>query len=75
MEKDVKFDFDESYRSTFEEIKSRLVTTPIMETLDGNHEFEIMCNANDYAMGVVLGQITEKIFRAIYYASKTFNEA
>ena len=25
-------------------------------------------------MGVVLGQRTKKIFRAIYYASKTFNE-
>ena len=26
-------------------------------------------------MGVVLGQRTEKIFRVIYYANKTFNEA
>ena len=26
-------------------------------------------------MGVVLGQRTKKIFKAIYYASKTFNEA
>ena len=34
-----------------------------------------MCNASDYAMGVVLRQRTEKIFKAIYYASKTFNEA
>ena len=34
-----------------------------------------MCDANDFAMGVVLGQRTEKIFKAIYYASKTLNEA
>ena len=34
-----------------------------------------MCNANDYAMGAILGQRTKKIFKAIYYASKTFNEA
>ena len=34
-----------------------------------------MCDASDYAMGVVLGQMIEKIFRAFYYASKTFNEA
>ena len=46
-----------------------------MVTLDWNKEFEIMCDASDYAMGVVLGQRTEKIFKAIYYASKTFNEA
>ena len=32
-------------------------------------------DASDYAMGAVLGQRTEKIFKAIYYASKTFNEA
>ena len=34
-----------------------------------------MCDASDYAMGAVLGQRTEKIFKAIYYARKTFNEA
>ena len=34
-----------------------------------------MCDANDYAMGAVLGQRTNKTFSAIYYASKTFNEA
>ena len=37
--------------------------------------FEIMCDASDFAMGAVLGQRKEKIFRAIYYASRTFNEA
>ena len=34
-----------------------------------------MCDASDYAMGAVLGQRIEKIFKAIYYASKTFNDA
>ena len=34
-----------------------------------------MCNASDYAMGVLLGQRTEKMIKAIYYTSKTFNEA
>ena len=32
LEKDAKFDFNESCRSAFEEIKSKLVTTPIMAT-------------------------------------------
>ena len=75
LEKDVKFDFDESYRSAFEEIKSRLVLVPIMLTPDWNNEFEIMCDASDYAIGVILGQRIEKIFKAIDYAIKTFNEA
>ena len=42
---------------------------------DWNKEFEIMCDASDYAMGAVLGQRIDKMFRVIYYASKTFNEA
>ena len=42
---------------------------------DWNREFEIMCDASDFAKEVVLGQKAEKVFKAIYYASKTFNEA
>ena len=34
-----------------------------------------MCDASDYAMRAVLGQRTKKMFKAIYYANKTFNEA
>ena len=75
MEKDGKFEFDEACRSSFEEIKSRLVIAPIMETPYWSKDFEIMCDTSDYAMGSVLGQRTDKNFKAIYYASKTFNEA
>ena len=41
---------------------------------DWNKEFEIMCDASEYAMGAVLGQKTDKMFKVIYYANKTFNE-
>ena len=34
-----------------------------------------MCVASDFAIGPVLGQRDEKVFKAIYYARKTFNEA
>ena len=75
LEKDTKFKFDESCQRSFEDIKSRLVEAPIMEKPDWNKEFEIMCDASDYVMGAVLGQRTDKVFKAIYHASKTFNEA
>ena len=75
LEKDAKFDFDASCISAFEEIKSRFVIALIMATPDWNKDFEIMCDASDYSMEEGLGQRTEKIFRAIYYASKSFNEA
>ena len=64
-EKDAKFDFDESCQYSFEEIKSRLVEAPIMAKPDWNKELEIMYEASDYAMGDVLGQKADKVFRAI----------
>ena len=75
LEKDTKFNFDDSCKAAFEEIKIRLVQTPIMAAPDWDQEFEVMCDASDFAMGAILGQRKEKIFRAIYYASRTFNGA
>ena len=75
LEKDTKFKYDESCQNSFEEIKSRLVEAPIMAKPDWNREFEIMCYASDFAMVAALGQKAEKVFKAIYYANKTFNEA
>ena len=37
--------------------------------------FEIMCDASDYAIGLVLGQRKDKKAFVIYYASKTLNSA
>ena len=69
LEKDTKFNFDDSCKAAFEEIKIRLVQAPIMVAPEWDQGFEMMCDASDFAMGTVLGQRKEKIFRAIYYAS------
>ncbi|GJX49194.1 reverse transcriptase domain-containing protein [Tanacetum coccineum] len=37
--------------------------------------FELMCDANDFAVGAVLGQRINGKFNPIYYASKTLNDA
>ena len=55
LEKDAKFEFYESCKAAFEEIKSRLVKAPIILTPYWNKEFEIMCDSSDYAMGAILG--------------------
>jgi len=34
-----------------------------------------MCDASDYAVGIVLGQTKDKMHHAIAYASKTMTEA
>ena len=56
LKNDGKFEFDEAFSSSFEEIKAKLVIAPIMATPDWSKDFEIMCVASDYAMGSVLGQ-------------------
>ena len=55
LEKDENFYFDELYKATFDEIKSKLVTAPIKVILDRNNEFEIMRDSSDFAMGAILG--------------------
>ena len=42
-----------------------------MQPPDWNLPFEIMCDASDYAVGVVLGQRVDKKLNVIHYASKT----
>ena len=51
------------------------MSAPILVVPDWIEPFEIMCDASDYAVGVVLGQRKEKIFKAIYYSSQTLKDA
>ena len=75
LEKYVIFSFDDACITTFEEIKNKLIEAPIVVAPTWNEPFKIMCDASDFAVGVVLGQRIEKMFRPIYYASKTLNDA
>ena len=36
-------------------LKDKLVSAPIVVALDWDLPFELMCDASDYAIGVVLG--------------------
>ena len=51
------------------------MSTPVITTPDWGQEFELMCDASDYAASAVLGQQKRKNFHAIYYASKVLNGA
>jgi hypothetical protein len=59
LQKNVAFDFDEKCLATFRTLKSALVCAPIIQPPDWSQPFEIMCDASDYAVGVVLGQRKE----------------
>ncbi|KAM1157115.1 hypothetical protein ACFX2B_027529 [Malus domestica] len=52
-----------------------LTSAPIIMPPDWSLPFELMCDASDYAIGVVLGQKRNKQPHVIHYASRTLNEA
>nr|GEV88252.1 reverse transcriptase domain-containing protein [Tanacetum cinerariifolium] len=53
----------------------KLTQAPILIAPNWDQPFELMCDASDFAVGVVLEQRIEKHFRPIHYESKTMNEA
>ncbi|KAG9444880.1 hypothetical protein H6P81_016220 [Aristolochia fimbriata] len=69
--KDVKFNFDDDCLHALKLLKEKLISTPIVVAPDWTITFELMCDASDYDVGVVLGQRKERIFYTIYYASHT----
>ena len=71
----VPFVFDDDCVEAFEILKKALISAPIVQPPDWNLPFEIMCDASDYALGVVLGQSVDKKLNVINYASKTLNNA
>ncbi|XP_070034281.1 uncharacterized protein [Nicotiana tomentosiformis] len=62
-------------RKAFEILKEYLTNAPIVVSPDWSEPFEIMYDASDIAIGAILGQKRDKIFRLIYYSSRTLNEA
>ncbi|RVW66647.1 Retrovirus-related Pol polyprotein from transposon 17.6 [Vitis vinifera] len=62
-------------QKSFDQLKQFLTTAPIVRAPNWQLPFEVMCDASDFAIGVVLGQREDGKPYVIYYASKTLNEA
>nr|GEV33283.1 reverse transcriptase domain-containing protein [Tanacetum cinerariifolium] len=75
LEKDTPFIFSKECVKAFQTIKTKLTEAPILIAPDWDMPFELMCNASDFAICVVIGQRQDKHFRPIHYASKTMTEA
>nr|GEV07118.1 reverse transcriptase domain-containing protein [Tanacetum cinerariifolium] len=60
---------------SFETLKNKLTKASILVVPYWNLPFELMCDASDFAIGVVLGQRKTKHFQPIHYVSKTMTEA
>ena len=71
----VPFNFTKECHEAFEILKQKLVSALIIVAPDWTLLFEVICDASDFTIGAVLGQRKAKIFHAIYYSSRTLNEA
>ncbi|XP_058211593.1 uncharacterized protein LOC131323767 [Rhododendron vialii] len=73
--KDMPFVWSEACEGAFQTLKRSLTTPPIMQPPDWSLPFELMCDASDYAVEVILGQRRGKDPCVVHYVSKTLNEA
>ncbi|RDY10481.1 Retrovirus-related Pol polyprotein, partial [Mucuna pruriens] len=56
LQKDVEFVFNKECVQAFEELKTRLTSTPILQAPNWELPFELMWDASNSALGAVLGQ-------------------
>ncbi|RDY12059.1 Retrovirus-related Pol polyprotein, partial [Mucuna pruriens] len=69
--------FDKECIQAFEELKTRLTSTPILQAPKWELPFELMCDASNSALGAVLGQRdgVGRPAHVIAYASRTMDQA
>ncbi|RDX85012.1 Retrovirus-related Pol polyprotein, partial [Mucuna pruriens] len=72
---DVDFNFDQPCIEAFQELKSYLTSTPILQAPNWEYPFELMCDTSNSALGAILGQRVEagKQSYMIAYASRTMD--
>jgi hypothetical protein len=71
LTKDVAFNWTNRCQSTFEELKDKLTTTPILRGIDWSFPFHISMDASNSSIGDVLGKQEEsRKPYAIYFISK-----
>ena len=65
LKKDTKFKWTEECEASFQELKKRLVTSPVLILPDQTKDYEVYCDASHRGLGAVLMQEG----RAVSYAS------
>ena len=75
LAKDAKFEWTTECMNAFNTLKRLFTSAPIMMAPNCSLPFELICDAGDFALGAILGQRINKVPHAIYYASRTLNDA
>jgi hypothetical protein len=75
LSKEAKFKWDDECQISFEILKQKLSTTPVLRGENWPLPFHICTDASDTSLGVVLGQRENQIHYAIYFISKNLSPA
>ena len=59
LRKEERFHWDSSWQKTFDALKQKLVSPPILAFLDFNQQFILYTDASDVAIGGILGQFQD----------------
>ena len=74
LAKDIPFHFYKGCHVAFSKLEELLSSVLILHPPIWGEPFELMCNASDYAVEVVLGRVDKKP-HIIYYTSHNLNDA
>ena len=76
LKKDVPYTWTNDQQNSFDKLKEKLITSPILQYPDFTKEFILYTDAFGVGLGAVLSQLDEdKNEHVIAYASKSMNKA
>jgi hypothetical protein len=75
LKKNTPWSWSEKEQTSFEKLKERLITTPVLQYPDFSKPFLLTTDASGYAIGAVLSQRKVGQDLPVAYASRTFNGA
>ena len=73
--KNARFRWEAAHQSAFEELKGRLISSPILALPQHEGLFVLDADASDHSLGLVLSQEQEGQERVIAYASRRYSNA
>ncbi|XP_062526266.1 uncharacterized protein LOC134199436 [Bombyx mori] len=75
LKKDTAFNWQNEQQLSFETLKSKLISAPILAYPDFSQPFLLTCDASNYAISAILSQGQIGKDRPIAFASRTLNKA
>ena len=75
LAKNVSFTVDAECMHSWEKLRKKLISAPIISAPDWSKPIEIMCDASDFVIGHILGQRIDNKQHVIYYSSRSLNDA